>query len=233
MTSASQLALTHLRDLSTLKWNVIPFLSIVFYIYAREIKKARSSGNWDAVYAGLTLFGMDFVNETWNGWVLHFTQRSACWTAPEKPRFKPWWGGILKSCSCSPSQASSITTPCQQTRRKESWESPTGGSGPSPIRHSAYLLMRPQYGGAAGLGISLVEPKLFRHLADLLFRLFPLLRGHHICALAQKPQSQNLRHSVSLYYPFNRQHRLFRAVGMDLLKGKRFGFGCRVIVQAP
>ena len=82
MTPASQLALTHLRDLSTLKWYVIPFLSIVFYIYAREIKKARSSGNWDAVYAGLTLFGMDFVNETWNGWVLHFTQRSACWTAP-------------------------------------------------------------------------------------------------------------------------------------------------------
>ena len=48
----------------------------------REIKEARSTGNWDAVYAGLTLFGMDFVNETWNGWVLHFSERSACWTAP-------------------------------------------------------------------------------------------------------------------------------------------------------
>ncbi len=82
MTPASQLALTNLRDLSTLKWYVISLLAIVFYIYAREIKAARSSGNWDAVYAGLTLFGMDFVNETWNGWVLHFTQRSACWTAP-------------------------------------------------------------------------------------------------------------------------------------------------------
>lgn len=57
-------------------------MAIVFYIHAREIKEARSSGNWDAVYAGLTLFGMDFVNETWNGWVLHFSQRSACWTLP-------------------------------------------------------------------------------------------------------------------------------------------------------
>lgn len=25
---------------------------------------------------------MDFINETWNGWVLVFTQRSAFWTAP-------------------------------------------------------------------------------------------------------------------------------------------------------
>jgi hypothetical protein len=82
MTRASELALTNLRDLSTLKWYIIPILAIVFYIYAREIKEARSSGNWDAIYAGLTLFGMDFINETWNGWVLHFTQWSACWTAP-------------------------------------------------------------------------------------------------------------------------------------------------------
>jgi hypothetical protein len=25
---------------------------------------------------------MDFVNETWNGWVFHLTNRSACWTVP-------------------------------------------------------------------------------------------------------------------------------------------------------
>lgn len=82
MTHASELALQNLRDLSTLKWYVIPLLAIVFYIYAREVKAARASGNWDAIYAGLTLFGMDFINETWNGWVLHFTQRSAFWTVP-------------------------------------------------------------------------------------------------------------------------------------------------------
>jgi hypothetical protein len=82
MTEASRQALTRLRDLSTLQWYVIPLLAIVFYIYASEMKKARASGNWDAVLAGLTLFGMDFVNETWNGWVLVLTGRSALWTAP-------------------------------------------------------------------------------------------------------------------------------------------------------
>jgi hypothetical protein len=82
MTPASQQALVALRDLTTLKWYVIPLLAIIFYIYTREMQKARETGNWDAVFAGLTLFGMDFFNETWNGWVFHFTQHSAFWTAP-------------------------------------------------------------------------------------------------------------------------------------------------------
>ncbi|MBI5897323.1 MAG: hypothetical protein HZB24_15400 [Desulfobacterales bacterium] len=81
-TAASQRALDGLRDLSTLQWYVIPMLAVVFYIYTSEIKKARASGNWDAIIAGLTLFGMDFINETWNGWVFHWTQHSAFWTAP-------------------------------------------------------------------------------------------------------------------------------------------------------
>ncbi|MEN8223646.1 MAG: hypothetical protein ABFR36_10380 [Acidobacteriota bacterium] len=82
MTEASIRALDGLRDLTMLKWYVIPLLAIVFYIYAKEIKDARSSGNWDAVFAGLTVFGIDFFNETWNGWVLVLTGRSAFWTAP-------------------------------------------------------------------------------------------------------------------------------------------------------
>jgi len=82
MTEATLQALNGLRDLSTLKWYVIPLLAIVMYIYATEIKKARSSGNWEAVFAGLTLFGMDFVNETWNGWIMVLSGYSAFWTAP-------------------------------------------------------------------------------------------------------------------------------------------------------
>ena len=82
MTSASQQALEGLRDLTTLKWYVIPLLAVIFYIYTAEMKKARQTGNWDAIFAGLTLFGMDFINETWNGWVLYLTERSACWTTP-------------------------------------------------------------------------------------------------------------------------------------------------------
>jgi hypothetical protein len=82
MTQASLQALQGLRDLSMMKWYAIPLLAIVLYIYFVEMKKAREIKNWDAVLAGLTLFGMDFINETWNGWVLHLTQRSAFWTAP-------------------------------------------------------------------------------------------------------------------------------------------------------
>jgi hypothetical protein len=82
MTDASRQALENIRDLSTLEWYVIPLLAIVFYIYTSEMKKARLTGNWNAIFAGLTVFGMDFINETWNGWVLHFTGKSAFWTAP-------------------------------------------------------------------------------------------------------------------------------------------------------
>ena len=82
MTEASVRALAGLWDLTMIKWYVIPLLAVVFYIYVREIKEARRSGNWDAVFAGLTLFGMDFFNETWNGWVLVLTKRSALWTTP-------------------------------------------------------------------------------------------------------------------------------------------------------
>jgi hypothetical protein len=82
MTPASELAFHGLRDLSTLKWYVIPLLAFVFSIYISEIKKARESGNWDAVFAGLALFGTDFLFETMNGWIFHLTQYSALWTTP-------------------------------------------------------------------------------------------------------------------------------------------------------
>lgn len=82
MTDATRMALNGLRDLSNLKWYVIPILAIVFYIYSKEIYKSRSTGNWDAIFAGATIFGLDFFNETWNSWVMVLTGRSALWTAP-------------------------------------------------------------------------------------------------------------------------------------------------------
>jgi hypothetical protein len=81
-TQASVAALNGMRDLTMIKWYVIPLLAIVIYIYVTEMKKARQTGNWDAIFAGLTVFGMDFFNETWNGWVFHFTNYSAFWTTP-------------------------------------------------------------------------------------------------------------------------------------------------------
>jgi len=91
-TEASQRALDGLRDFSTLEWYVIPFLAILFYIYAIEIKKARQSKNFNAIFAGLTIFGMDFFNETWNGWVFHLTQHSALWTTPGKTALRTMVG---------------------------------------------------------------------------------------------------------------------------------------------
>ncbi len=82
MTEASTEALKGIRDFSMLKWYVIPLLAIVLYIYVKEIKEGKKTGNFDAVFAGLTVFGLDFFNETWNGWVLIITNRSAFWTAP-------------------------------------------------------------------------------------------------------------------------------------------------------
>ncbi len=82
MTEATMQALNGLRDLTMIKWYVIPLLAFVFYVYTREMKEARQTKNWNAVLAGLTIFGVDFFNETWNGWILHFTQRSAFWTTP-------------------------------------------------------------------------------------------------------------------------------------------------------
>jgi hypothetical protein len=81
-TEASKQALDGLRDLSMIEWYIIPFLAFVFYVYSVEIKKAQQTGNWNTVAAGLALFGMDLINETWNGLVLHFTDKSACWTVP-------------------------------------------------------------------------------------------------------------------------------------------------------
>ncbi|MBE7484697.1 MAG: hypothetical protein HS104_32615 [Polyangiaceae bacterium] len=82
MTEASVRALESLRDLRMLQWYVVPLLAIVFYAYTSEIAKARTTGNWNAIFAGLTVFGMDCVNETVNGWILVLSGRSALWTAP-------------------------------------------------------------------------------------------------------------------------------------------------------
>ena len=56
MTPATQQALSSLRDLTMLKWYVIPLLAFVFYVYTREIKEARLTKNWDVVLAGLDNF---------------------------------------------------------------------------------------------------------------------------------------------------------------------------------
>jgi len=82
MTYSSEIAMKQIRDLSTLQWYVIPLLALLFYIYTLEIKKAKKAGDWNGIFAGLTVFGMDFINETWNGWVFYLSGYAPCWSAP-------------------------------------------------------------------------------------------------------------------------------------------------------
>ncbi len=60
MTEATAQALEGLRDLTTIKWYIIPLLLVVFYIYSQEINKAKT-GNWDPIlqhsrYSGWIFF---------------------------------------------------------------------------------------------------------------------------------------------------------------------------------
>jgi len=96
LTEASQKALEGLRDLSTLKWYAVPLLAVVAYIYALEVRRSRETGNWDPILAALLLFGCDFFNETWNGWVFHLTKRSAVWTTPGDTAYRVTVGWNLE-----------------------------------------------------------------------------------------------------------------------------------------
>lgn len=82
-TDASQRALAILRDGSQFQWYVIPCLAFVLYVYAVEIERR----NWNLVFAGLALWGMDWFNEIWNGLVFHFTNHAAVWGAPADTAF--------------------------------------------------------------------------------------------------------------------------------------------------
>jgi len=82
-TPASLEALSKLRTLNPDSgWYIIPLLAIVLYIYGVEIKKARETNNWNTVFAGLTVLGLDLINEIWNALVFSFTNYSAFWTTP-------------------------------------------------------------------------------------------------------------------------------------------------------
>ena len=63
----------------------------LLHLHIRD-KKGPADRLLGCCLAGLTVFGMDFINETWNGWVFHLTQRSALWTAPGDTAFRTMVG---------------------------------------------------------------------------------------------------------------------------------------------
>jgi hypothetical protein len=77
-TESAQRALLILRDPSQFQWHVVPLFLLVLYVYANEIERK----NWNVVFAGLALWGMDWFNEIWNGLVFHFTHYAPVWAAP-------------------------------------------------------------------------------------------------------------------------------------------------------
>jgi len=86
-TPASLEALLNLRKFDNYQWYIIPILVIIMYIWAVEIQKAQKTKNWNIVFAGLAVFGMDLINETWNALVFTFTNYSAFWTTPGRSSF--------------------------------------------------------------------------------------------------------------------------------------------------
>jgi hypothetical protein len=77
-TESAARALAILRDGSRWQWHVVSLLALVLYVYASEIERR----NWNVVFAGLAVWGMDWFNEIWNGLVLHFTGYAPVWGAP-------------------------------------------------------------------------------------------------------------------------------------------------------
>jgi hypothetical protein len=77
-TDAARRALAILRDGSHFQWHVIPMLLVVLYVYASEIERR----NWNVLFAGLALWGADWLNEIGNGLVFHFTGHAPLWAAP-------------------------------------------------------------------------------------------------------------------------------------------------------
>jgi hypothetical protein len=78
MTPNAQKALSILRDPSHFQWYVIPLLLIVLYIYSVEVERK----NWNIFFGGLSLWGMDWFNEIWNGLLFHFNQYAPAWATP-------------------------------------------------------------------------------------------------------------------------------------------------------
>jgi len=82
-TESAQQALSILRDGSQFQWYVIPIFVLVVYVYAVEVERK----NWNLVFCGLALWGMDWFNEIWNALVFHFTNFAPVWGAPAKTAY--------------------------------------------------------------------------------------------------------------------------------------------------
>ena len=82
-TEASVRALQHLRDPSGFHWTIVPLFVIVVYAYFNEIEKKR----WNVVLASLGAYAAEWFAEIVNALWLHFSERSALWTTPDRTSY--------------------------------------------------------------------------------------------------------------------------------------------------
>ncbi|MGV9412813.1 hypothetical protein ACWDOP_23135 [Nocardia sp. NPDC003693] len=94
MTEDARTALELVRDSGQFKWYVIPLLLIVVYIYATEVERR----NWNVLFAGLALWGMDLFNEIWNSLVFHATGRAPVWGASGPTAYQLLIGLNIEIC---------------------------------------------------------------------------------------------------------------------------------------
>ncbi|MEU4322189.1 hypothetical protein AB0F85_26275 [Nocardia fluminea] len=94
MTDNARAALEILRDASQFKWYVIPLSLMVIYIYAVEVERR----NWNVLFAGLALWGMDWFNEIWNSLVFQFTERAPVWAASGPTAYQILIGLNIEIC---------------------------------------------------------------------------------------------------------------------------------------
>ncbi|MBN1534447.1 MAG: hypothetical protein JXA20_17365 [Spirochaetes bacterium] len=84
MTDASIQALSVLRSTENLQWYIVPFITLILYIYNMEMEKKR----FDRVLMGIYFFATSGVClEIVNALVLHFTGFSALWTTPGRSAY--------------------------------------------------------------------------------------------------------------------------------------------------
>lgn len=78
MAESARQAQAILRDPAHFQWYVVPLLLVVLYIYSVEVERK----NWNIVFGGLALWGMDWFNEIWNGLFFHFNKFAPVWGTP-------------------------------------------------------------------------------------------------------------------------------------------------------
>ena len=77
-TDSARRASALLRDGSHFQWHVIPLLLLVLYVYANEIERR----NWNVVFAGLALWGADWLNEIGNALLFRANGQAPAWSTP-------------------------------------------------------------------------------------------------------------------------------------------------------